>query len=45
MGIFIVALVGVVTVLCYGMLNNCLHIMSKVEKGDKNDVRKRKKRV
>jgi hypothetical protein len=40
MGIFLVVLVGVVTVLCYGMLNNCLRAMSKVKRENKDDVRK-----
>ena len=35
MGIFIVILIGVVTILCYGLLNNCLHAMSKVKKENK----------
>jgi len=40
MGIFIVILIGVVTISCYGLLNNCLYTMSKVKKDKKNDIRK-----
>ena len=40
MELFIVVLIGTVTVLCYGLLNNCLNLMSKIKKENKNDVRK-----
>jgi hypothetical protein len=40
MGFFVLVMIGVVTVLCYGLLNNCLNLMSKVKKENKNDVRK-----
>tara|TARA_Y100000310_G_scaffold153804_1_gene153335 strand:+ start:13218 stop:13331 length:114 start_codon:yes stop_codon:yes gene_type:complete len=37
MEIFIVVLVGVVTLLCYGMLNNCLKVMNNVKKKEKDE--------